>query len=140
MVGRVAVDHQLGAERRAGAIVALGPDAVAVAVLIAALPDDDRLALRVDAGGRVGLVAGGVTVDLELGTDGTLRAGGRAGEGHGERDDGGLPPHAKSGHHPFERRAYKSVNLAPAELPPRAPIGAWGDRPVRLIRPNRSGP
>ncbi|MGL4464381.1 MAG: hypothetical protein ACRC1K_19690 [Planctomycetia bacterium] len=60
------VDAEFASLRRAAGVVALGVDAVAVAVLNAAGPDDDEVSVGVHRHFRVRLVAAGEGVDEEF--------------------------------------------------------------------------
>src|SRR5205807_10271293 len=65
-VGGVGVDAELAAQRGPGGAEPLGADAVAAAVLAAAVPGDDEVAGRVRRDGRGRLRVGGEGVDPEL--------------------------------------------------------------------------
>ena len=80
IAGGVGVDLEFAALGHAGRVVALGVDAVAAAILAIALPGDDEVAGGIHGHAGEFLIAGGVRVDLELGSPGPRRP--RCSAGH----------------------------------------------------------
>src|SRR5262249_44261751 len=68
VAGGGTVDEEIPAPRASGSVIALAEDTQMISVLVAARPDDDKIAVGVHRDSRVLLVAGGGAVDAKLAT------------------------------------------------------------------------